>query len=127
MAGPLIRLWDQMPEPKWCVALGDCTCSGGRYKRSYSTIEGIDRIMPVDVYVPGCPPRPEALIYAFLKLQQLIKDRRGHWPDRAIGPTVPDGARRHLRRDPRVRCASMPPSYVCRWHPCLSDGVPPLG
>jgi NADH-quinone oxidoreductase subunit B len=91
MAGPLIRLWDQMPEPKWCVALGDCTCSGGRYKRSYSTIEGIDRIMPVDVYVPGCPPRPEALIYAFLKLQQLIKDRRGHWPDRAIGPTVPDG------------------------------------
>ena len=91
MAGPLIRLWDQMPEPKWCVALGDCTCSGGRYKRSYSTIEGIDRIMPVDVYVPGCPPRPEALMFAFLKLQQLIKDRRGHWPDRAIGPTVPDG------------------------------------
>ena len=60
MAGPLIRLWDQMPEPKWCIALGDCTCSGGRYKRSYSTIEGIDRIMPVDVYIPGCPPRPEA-------------------------------------------------------------------
>ena len=54
-------------------------------------IEGIDRIMPVDVYVPGCPPRPEALIFAFLKLQQLIKDRRGHWLDRAIGPTVPDG------------------------------------
>ena len=52
MAGPLIRLWDQMPEPKWCIALGDCTCSGGRYKRSYSTIEGIDRIMPVDIYIP---------------------------------------------------------------------------
>ena len=53
MAGPLLRLWEQMPEPKWCVAMGDCTCSGGRYKRSYSTVEGIDRIMPVDVYVPG--------------------------------------------------------------------------
>ena len=63
MAGPLVRLWEQMPEPKWCVAMGDCTCSGGRYKRSYSTVQGIDRVMPVDVYVPGCPPRPEGLIY----------------------------------------------------------------
>jgi NADH-quinone oxidoreductase subunit B len=89
MAGPLLRLWEQMPEPKWCVAMGDCTCSGGRYKRSYSTVEGIDRIMPVDVYVPGCPPRPEGLIYAMMKLQQLVKDRRGHWDERAIGPTVP--------------------------------------
>ena len=91
MAGPLLRLWEQMPEPKWCVAMGDCTCSGGRYKRSYSTVEGIDRIMPVDVYVPGCPPRPEGLIFGMMKLQQLIKDRRGHWPERAIGPTVPAG------------------------------------
>ena len=90
MAGPLVRLWEQMPEPKWCVAMGDCTCSGGRYKRSYSTVEGIDRVMPVDVYVPGCPPRPEGLIYGMMKLQQLIKDRRGHWPERAIGPTVPE-------------------------------------
>ena len=90
MAGPLVRLWEQMPEPKWCVAMGDCTCSGGRYKRSYSTVEGIDRVMPVDVYVPGCPPRPEGLIYGMMKLQQLVKDRRGHWPDRAIGPTVPE-------------------------------------
>ncbi len=91
MAGPLVRLWEQMPEPKWCVALGDCTCSGGRYKRSYSTIQGIDRILPVDVYIPGCPPRPEGLIYGMMKLQQIVKDRRGHWPDRAIGPTVPAG------------------------------------
>jgi len=90
MAGPLLRLWEQMPEPKWCVAMGDCTCSGGRYKRSYSTIEGIDRVMPVDIYVPGCPPRPEGLIYGMMKLQQLVKDRRGHWPDRAVGPTVPE-------------------------------------
>jgi NADH-quinone oxidoreductase subunit B len=91
MAGPLLRLWEQMPEPKWCVAMGDCTCSGGRYKRSYSTIQGIDRIMPVDVYVPGCPPRPEGLIFAMMRLQQLVKDRRGHWPERRVGPTVPDG------------------------------------
>jgi len=71
------------------VARGRALSSGSRYKRSYSTIEGIDRIMPVDVYVPGCPPRSEALMFAFLKLQQLIKDRRGHWPDRAIGPDRP--------------------------------------
>jgi NADH-quinone oxidoreductase subunit B len=91
MAGPLVRLWEQMPEPKWCVAMGDCTVSGGRYKRSYSTVEGIDRVMPVDVYVPGCPPRPEGLIYGMMRLQQIIKDRRGHWPERAVGPTVPEG------------------------------------
>jgi len=89
MAGPLVRLWEQMPEPKWCVAMGDCTCSGGRYKRSYSTIEGIDRVMPVDVYVPGCPPRPEGLIYGMMKLQQLVKERRGQWNERPIGPNVP--------------------------------------
>jgi NADH-quinone oxidoreductase subunit B len=91
MAGPLIRLWEQMPEPKWCVAMGDCTCSGGRYKRSYATVQGIDRVMPVDVYVPGCPPRPEGLIYGMLKLQQLILERRGTWPERRVGPTVPAG------------------------------------
>ncbi|MGD0248764.1 MAG: NADH-quinone oxidoreductase subunit B [Candidatus Limnocylindrales bacterium] len=90
MAGPLIRLWEQMPEPKWCVALGDCTVSGGRYKRSYSVVQGIDRVMPVDVYIPGCPPRPEGLIYGMLQLGQLVKDRRGHWDEREIGPTVPD-------------------------------------
>jgi NADH-quinone oxidoreductase subunit B len=91
MAGPLIRLWEQMPEPKWCVAMGDCTCSGGRYKRSYATIQGIDRVMPVDVYVPGCPPRPEGLIYGMMKLQQLVKQRRGQWDHRRVGPSVPDG------------------------------------
>jgi NADH-quinone oxidoreductase subunit B len=90
MAGPLIRLWEQMPEPKWCVAMGDCTCSGGRYKRSYATVEGIDRVMPVDVYVPGCPPRPEGLIYGMMKLAQLVKQRRGEWPERRVGPSVPE-------------------------------------
>lgn len=79
MAGPLVRLWEQMPEPKWVVAMGTCTTSGGRFKRSYSVVQGVDRVMPVDVYVPGCPPRPEALIYGMLKLHELVKQRRGQW------------------------------------------------
>ncbi len=79
MAGPLVRLWEQMPEPKWCVAMGTCTTSGGRFKRSYSVVQGVDRVMPVDVYVPGCPPRPEGLIYGMLKLRELVMERRGQW------------------------------------------------
>jgi NADH-quinone oxidoreductase subunit B len=79
MAGPLVRLWAQMPEPKWCVAMGTCTTSGGRFKRSYSVVQGVDRVMPVDVYVPGCPPRPEGLIYGMMKLHELVKQRRGQW------------------------------------------------
>src|SRR5437879_566930 len=63
MAGPLVRLWEQMPEPKWCVAMGTCTTSGGRFKRSYSVVQGVDRGMPVAVYVPGCPPGPQGVIY----------------------------------------------------------------
>ena len=72
------------------MCIRDSTCSGGRYKRSYSVVEGIDRVLPVDVYVPGCPPRPEGLIYAMMKLQQLVKDRRGQWDQRRVGPTVPE-------------------------------------
>jgi NADH-quinone oxidoreductase subunit B len=79
MAGPLVRLWEHMPEPKWCVAMGTCTTSGGRFKRSYSVVQGVDRVMPVDVYVPGCPPRPEGLIYGMMKLHELVKQRRGEW------------------------------------------------
>jgi len=72
MALAVKRIWEQMPEPKWCIAMGACASSGGMY-RSYAVLQGIDTLIPVDVYISGCPPRPEALIEGLLRLQRKIE------------------------------------------------------
>lgn len=76
MAPVLKRLYDQMAEPKYVVAVGGCTISGGPFRRSYHVVSGIDRIIPVDVFIPGCPPRPEAFYYGMMQLQRKIKVER---------------------------------------------------
>ncbi len=78
MAETVKRLYDQMPEPKWVIAMGACASTGGPFREYPNVIMGVDKIVPVDVYIPGCPPRPESVQYAFLQLMDKIKDQTEH-------------------------------------------------
>ena len=82
LAPVLRKIYDQMPEPKWVISMGVCASSGGFY-RAYHVVQGIDEIVPVDVYVPGCPPTPEELMYGILRLQESIQSGRKSRDDRS--------------------------------------------
>ncbi len=77
MAWVVRKIWDQMPDPKWCIAMGACTSTGGMY-RSYSVVQGIDQFLPVDVYVAGCPPRPDALLQGLIQIQEKVAKEKAY-------------------------------------------------
>jgi NADH-quinone oxidoreductase subunit B len=82
MAPQVVRLYNQMPEPKYVIAMGACAISGGPFKQGYNVLKGIDRYIPVDVHIPGCPPRPEAFLHALVTLQKKIEEQHLTGPDR---------------------------------------------
>ncbi len=85
MAHTIRRVWDQMADPKWCIAMGACASTGGMH-RCYGVVQGVDNFLPVDVYIPGCPPRPEALIHALMDIQEKIRNEYSVEQDGIFGP-----------------------------------------
>ncbi len=114
MAPQVVRLFKQMPSPKYVIAMGACAISGGPFKQGYNVLKGIDRYIPVDVHIPGCPPRPEALLHAIMTLQRKIAQdtlhpsrRKEEEAERIAALPVPKHGSHDL----------LPPKHDVLWHP----------
>ena len=114
MAPQVVRLFKQMPSPKYVIAMGACAISGGPFKQGYNVLKGIDRYIPVDVQIPGCPPRPEALLHAIMTLQRKIAQdtlhpsrRKEEEAERIAALPVPEHGSHDL----------LPPKHDVLWHP----------
>jgi NADH-quinone oxidoreductase subunit B len=88
MAHTIRRVWDQMADPKWCIAMGACASTGGMH-RCYGVVQGLDNFLPVDVYIPGCPPRPEAIIHALMDIQEKVRNQHSVTTDAHEGKGAP--------------------------------------
>ncbi|MDO8729688.1 MAG: NADH-quinone oxidoreductase subunit B, partial [Candidatus Omnitrophota bacterium] len=92
MVPMIVRLYNQMPEPKYVISMGACASAGGPFKEGYNVVSGIDKFLPVDVYIPGCPPTPQALLHALITLQEKISKqsiKTARWYGKAEGPELP--------------------------------------